>query len=129
MARSRFTAANAAYIAEQVRKGRSLAEVCEELDLRLKTVEGWLTRGRKEIEALPYANFAAAVDQARIAAAQDALGRDDFETELAKAVRKGSVQALKLWWQVHGTKAKEGDDPEGAGEGDDEEDPFAALDE
>jgi hypothetical protein len=52
--------------------------------------------------------FVAAVEEARESHERASLGRDDFEKHLAKAVRAGSVQAMKLWWAIHG-KAEEPD--------------------
>lgn len=48
--------------------GGSMAAACRHPGLPLKTVEGWITRGRRE-QTGPFADFAATVDAARERAA------------------------------------------------------------
>jgi transposase-like protein len=100
MAASKFTPENRAVILAQLRTGGSLAGACREIGVRLKTAEGWLTRGRRENDG-DYADFAQAVDEARAAHERAGMTPDEFEGHLAKAVRAGSVQAMKLWAELH----------------------------
>jgi transposase-like protein len=100
MARSKFTPENRAVILAQLRSGGSLAGACRDVGVRLKTAEGWLTRGRRDDDG-DYADFAQAVDEARVARQRAGLTPDEFEKHLSKAVRAGSVQAMKLWADLH----------------------------
>lgn len=116
MAAPKFTAETRAAIIANVRAGSSFADGCRAGGVRLKTAEGWLARGRREPRGL-YAEFAAAISTARGALENAALDRPAFERALAKAIRAGSVQAMKLWWDIHGQRE----------ESDAETDPFDDL--
>lgn len=106
-------------IIANVRQGGSLAAACRDLDIRLKTAEGWITRGRRE-ERGTYCEFTRAYDEAKAAFEKAGMDQDEFDQHLAKAVRAGSVQAMKLWWDIN---------RKGGGEDADENrDPFQALD-
>ena len=120
MAQSKFTPDVRATIVAEIRNGTTLPDACQRAGVRVKTAEGWLARGRRETEGR-YATFAADVDQARHAAAQATLTREEFEKHLAKAVRGGSFQALKLWWEIHGKQRPP------SGDEDEPDDPFDAL--
>jgi hypothetical protein len=63
---SRLTPTVHAVIVARTCRGGALAHAVEALGLRLKTVEGWLTRGRRE-SAGPCFDLARAVDEARAA--------------------------------------------------------------
>lgn len=125
MAATKFTDENRILIVDRIRQGDSLAAVCKELDVRLKTAEGWLTRGRKEMEdgkETTYAEFAQRIEEARRARELAVLTADEFHEHLAKQVRKGSVNAMKLWWNINGAE----EDPDS---NDEPADPFDTLEE
>ena len=67
MSASKFTPEVRGALLERTAAGVSLPDACRALDLRLATVKAWLTRGRREGTG-DYAEFAAAVDEAREAA-------------------------------------------------------------
>jgi hypothetical protein len=119
MPATKFTPENRAVILSHLRTGGSLAGACRDIGVRLKTAEGWLTRGRREDDG-DYAEFAASVEEARLAHERAGMNADEFDGHLAKAVRAGSVQAMKLWWEIHG-KEEPPDDGDQAS-------PFDALD-
>lgn len=94
------------------RAGLTLVDACARAGLSENTVKSWLKRGRKEV-GTDYADFADALDRARAEAADALMDEDEFMAHLNKAVRTGSVQAMKLWWEING-----GDDGEGEGSAD-----------
>jgi hypothetical protein len=110
MPASKFTPESRAVILAQLRAGGSLAGACRDIGVRLKTAEGWLTRGRREPDG-DYADFADAVEAARAEHDRAVLSPDEFDKHLAKAVRAGSVQAMKLWADLN---LKKGGDPPAA---------------
>lgn len=118
--RSLFTPEVAKTIVEGIERGLSIPEVCTWSGLSENTVHGWLRRGRKEADT-PYARFADDVDQARKQAASAVMDEIEFRMHLNKAVRAGSVQAMKLWWEINGQDAPDDDKAE--------PNPFAFLDE
>ena len=97
--------------------GLTLSEAVGHAGLPVQTVKNWLTRGRSEI-GTEYAGFAVAVDAARDAAARAVMSDAEFQGALNRAVRAGSVSAMKLWWQLRAA----GDSFEAFGG------PFAVLD-
>jgi transposase-like protein len=105
--RREFTPANARAVIDAVREGLSIAEAAQKAGLSAKTVRNWLSRGRSEPADTPHAAFAAALEEARDEARDAALTEEEFYARLDRAVRAGSVQALRLWWQVHGTRDDE----------------------
>ncbi len=118
--RSRFSPQARGGVLQGLYAGLTLAEAAEQADLPVQTVKNWLTRGRTEA-GTEHAVFAEAVDRARDAAATVAMTESEFRACLARAVRGGSTQAMKLWWSIHrGDEASAPDD--------DPEDPFYALD-
>ena len=90
-------------ILASVQAGASIEDGARANDVPVATVRRWLRDGRKGTE--PYLNFAKAVDGARgeRKAAERALdgplSAEEAELLLAKAARKGSVPALRLWFE------------------------------
>ncbi|HEV2752938.1 MAG TPA: hypothetical protein VGV36_03770 [Solirubrobacteraceae bacterium] len=84
-----------------VRAGLTITEAAERAELSPQLVRNWLSRGRAEVDT-DYSAFAIAVDAGREEAASAEVGEREFHERLARAVRSGSVQALRLWWTVHG---------------------------
>jgi hypothetical protein len=109
MSRSRFSPQLSGQLVGLIMVGASLPEACRQLGIPEPTVKGWLARGRKE-SGTTYAEFARAVEDARATVAQAELTWPEFMGCLAVSVRKGSVQAMKLWWEIH--RAREADEPE-----------------
>lgn len=81
-------------------KGLNLRECAAAAGVKYPTLRSWLYRGRKEEDGT-YAAFAAEFDEIRERALRRPLTRADFTGELARAVRAGSVQAMKLWWEMN----------------------------
>lgn len=99
--RTKFTPENRGALIERTAAGVSLPDACRAADLRLTTVKGWITRGRRETDG-PYAEFVAAIEQAR-QEAHDRPGpmtRDELRLEVSRAARNGSVQAMKLMDEI-----------------------------
>lgn len=97
MATSKFTPETHGALIERTAAGVSLPDACRALDLRLSTVKGWITRGRREADG-DHAEFVAALDAAR-EEARDRPGpmtREELRLEVSRAARNGSVQAMKL---------------------------------
>ena len=105
-------------IVQSVRGGLTIAESAERAGVAAQTARHWLSRGRREI-GTEHAVFAAAVDDARAAASHAPMSDREFRGHLAKAVRGGSVGAMRLWWR---TRSEDELDDER------ELDPFAELD-
>ena len=90
-------------IVASVEAGCSIEDAARTVDVPIATVRRWLRDGRKGTQA--YVSFAEAVDGARgeRKAAERALdgplSAEEAELLLAKAARKGSVPALRLWFE------------------------------
>ena len=90
-------------IMEAVQAGVSIEDASRSVDVPVATVRRWLRDGRKGRD--PYAAFTRAIDGARAdrkaaeRALEGALTPDEAELLLAKAARKGSVSALRLWFE------------------------------
>jgi len=98
---SRFTPEIRGGLIERAAAGVSLRDACRALDVRASTVKGWITRGRREAEGA-YADFVGALEEAR-QEARDRPGpmtRDELRCEVARSARAGSVQAMKLAWEM-----------------------------
>jgi len=90
-------------ILASVQAGATIGEGAQMNEVPETTVRRWLRDGRKGRH--PYVSFAVAVDRARgeRKAAERALdgplSAEEAELLLAKAARKGSVPALRLWFE------------------------------
>jgi hypothetical protein len=99
----RFTNFSPAII-DAVEAGATIEEAAIAVDLPVATVRRWLRDGRKGKS--PQDTFAAAVDAARAErkSAEDALDApltaEEAEILVAKAARKGSVPALRLYFEL-----------------------------
>lgn len=99
---SRFNRETTDAILRALSAGSSLADAAEQAGMPAQTVRNWLVQGRAEMGSdTPHARFAAAVDAAREAAREAELTEPEFRERLDSAVRGGSIQALRLWWQIH----------------------------
>jgi hypothetical protein len=91
-------------VVASVQSGTSIEEGANTAGVAVATVRRWLSAGRKGQE--PYAEFAAAVDGARgerkkaeRALEERPLTPEEAELLIAKAARRGSVPALRLWYE------------------------------
>ena len=102
MSASKFTPAIRSALLERTVAGVSMSDACRATGVREATVKSWVTRGRREEEG-EYAEFVAALTAARdeAHARPGPLTREEFELRLSMAVRGGSVQAMKLWAELH----------------------------
>jgi len=93
-------------IIDAIQAGASIEEAATTTDVPVTTVRRWLRDGRKGRD--PYAAFAAAVDGARAdrknaeSALDGPLTAAEAEVLIARAARKGSVPALRLWYDLRG---------------------------
>jgi hypothetical protein len=94
-----------ARIVEGVRSGCSIDEAARAADVAVGTARRWLTAGRKAPDG-PHGEFARLLDGARAdrrvaeRALDGPLSAEEAELLLAKAARKGSVPALRLWFEM-----------------------------
>lgn len=88
---------------EAVRGGATVDEAARSVGVSVHTVRSWLSRGRKTPVG-PYGAFAVEVDRLRrerseaVAALDGPLTLEEAERVLAVAVRRGSIAALRLWF-------------------------------
>lgn len=107
-----FTPETRGELLAQIRSGMGYGAACESIGLSVNTGKGWLRRGRQEPDT-EYGTFAQAVDAAREAAAAAEMTDAEFKAHLNTAVRRGSVQAMKLWLQLNGQPEHELDEIDG----------------
>ncbi len=115
-----------ASIAARVELGLSLADATVAEGGRPETVRGWLRRGRSD-KAGTYREFATAIEQARDTAQNrpEPMDADELALRVSEMVRRGSVQAAKLRWEM----LRAPQDGEGEGVQDADDDPLAEVDE
>jgi len=78
----------------------SLTDAARRVGVAERTVKHWLTRGRREPGSV-YAGFLAEVEGARDGAGDvGEMGEGEFREAVARAVREGSVPAMKLMWEM-----------------------------
>ncbi len=97
----------------------SIDEAARQAGKPAGTVRRWLTEGRKRPDG-KHGAFARVVDEARKAQRVDLEGdmtHEEAERIVVAAMRRGSLQAVKLWLALHPLN-------DGAAEGD----PFAEFD-
>ena len=125
MSASKFTAETRGGLVERTAAGVSLPDACRALELREQTVKSWLQRGRHEGSG-PYAEFVAAIENARASSAARPGPMDAAELArvVSQAARAGSVAAMKLRHAM--LAAEQGDDD---ATGDNNDDPLAEVDE
>jgi IS30 family transposase len=100
MPASRFTPENRASLIQRFEAGATMPDAARALGLRAATVREWLRRGKREDEG-PYADFAVAFEAARQRRdEQPPMSRAEFQQHLDRAVRSGSVAAMKLWAEI-----------------------------
>jgi hypothetical protein len=91
-------------IIEAVRAGCSIDEAATQAGKPVATVRRWLTEGRKRPDA-QHGEFARTVDAAREAQRVELdngpMTHDEIERRLTHAIRQGSLQAVKIWLELH----------------------------
>jgi len=91
-------------VLESVKAGASIEEAAHNAGRPVASVRRWLSEGRKRPDGR-HGEFARAVDAARgerkqaERALEGPLSMEEAELLIAKAARKGSVPALRLWFE------------------------------
>lgn len=101
MASTKFTPEARAALLERFAAGLTVADAAAAEGLNRFTVRDWIAKGRRESSG-PYTEFAAAVDDARREARErvEPMDHDELLRVVSEAARKGSVQAMKLRWEM-----------------------------
>lgn len=114
------------------RMGISIRDAAREIGISEKTVKRWLLNGTREPDG-PYGEFTRRVNVAREQADGDGLSEEMTPEELlrvaSRAARKGSVQAMRLVWDMLGKRRAEPGSEDDGEEGSRDEDQMKALDE
>ena len=113
---ARFTPELQGSVLRALYAGLTLVEAAEQVGVAERTLRNWLSTGRSNPDS-EHGRFAVAVDEARDVAARADMTLDEFRGHLNKAVRAGSVAAMKVWLELHEREQEDGE----AG-------PFASLD-
>ena len=95
-----------------VKAGASIDEAAQQAGRPVASVRRWLTEGRKAPDG-PNGEFAALVDDAREAqsfSVEGPMTLEEVERALAKAIRSGSVPAVRTWLQLHPPEVESVDD-------------------
>ena len=94
---SRFTPEIRGALLERFAAGLTVEDTARAVGVNTTTLKRWLARGRKE-SGTDYAEFAAAVDDARKKAADrpEPMDREELARVVSQAARRGNVQAMKL---------------------------------
>jgi transposase len=98
---SKFTPENRGALIERTAAGVSLSDSARATGIREATLKSWLTKGRRESSG-DYADFAAAIDEARESARSrpEPMDADELARVVSEMARKGSVTAAKLRWEM-----------------------------
>lgn len=102
MSASKFEQPARLKIVAAVGAGVSLADAARAADISPETLRGWVRRGRREPSGA-YRDFADAIEEARAEAqgrAAEVMDKDELGRVAARAARRGSVQAMKLIWEM-----------------------------
>lgn len=88
-------------VTARIAAGATIAEAAATVDLKPRTVQNWISRGRKE-ESGPYSDFADDVARARHEAKTrpDPMTYDELKAIVSETAAKGSVAAQKLYWEM-----------------------------
>jgi hypothetical protein len=90
-------------LVELVGAGATFQEACRSLAVAVNTGRSWLRKGRSDPDGR-YGAFATAIDAARaeqvVATDDGPLTPGEWEVSVARAVRAGSVPAMKLWFET-----------------------------
>lgn len=100
MSRQNLFDAHSDAVLDLIRDGASIPDAARQVEIGGPTINGWLTRGRKDQKS-KYGNFAARVDAALTKRKLPAEGdrpadRDELLLLASRAARAGNVQAMRL---------------------------------
>lgn len=97
---SKFTPEIRGGFLERIAAGLSIEDACRAVGIAKATFKGWQGRARKGVPA--YVEFMQEVDDAREVAANrpEPMDGDELLRVVSQAARKGSVQAMKLRWEM-----------------------------
>lgn len=116
--------AHHAEILKALRAGASRVDAAREAGISSRSVDRWVERGRRDPEGV-YAPFAVAVDTLiegrRVPSPAEPVDDAEVQLHLSRAIRNGSVPAMKLWVSTYRSKR------EGAGKKSAK--PLSAIDE
>jgi hypothetical protein len=107
VAASKFTPGRTAQIVASVTHGAGLRDAARESGISLDTLKAWVTRGNREGKG-EHTDFAAALTKVRDGRDDDGpMSAAEFREHLDRAVRSGSVQAMKLLAEILGRESAE----------------------
>lgn len=124
---SKFTPQIRGGILERISAGASIEDACREVGLSTRTFKKW--KAKAKAGDVEYAEFFTAVEQARrdVQDRPDPMDEDELLRVVSKAARAGSVQAMKLRWEMLcAARNPEGEEDEPADPLDELEDELAA---
>jgi hypothetical protein len=110
MSRSLFRPEARAAIIARLEVGLTFKEAAAAAGIKVPTAQGWLARGKRETKG-DYAEFADAVERAKSGPGIEAMTPEEHRLKVSEIARRGSVQALKLYWEIIRAD-REGDDDE-----------------
>ena len=124
MAKSKFLPETRGAIVERFAAGLTLPDTALAVGINPTTLKGWLKKGRQQDKG-PYADFAAAVDEAKreAKARPEPMDEDELLRVVSESARKGNTQAMKLRWEMICADRSANEEPEAPA------DPVAAVDE
>lgn len=97
---AKFTPEVRGRILQGLYAGLTLGEAAAGADVAEQTLKNWCTRGREE-QGGEHAAFVVAVDEARDCAARSHMSFEEYCGHVNRAVRAGSVAAMRLWASIH----------------------------
>ncbi|KKL60475.1 hypothetical protein LCGC14_2204980, partial [marine sediment metagenome] len=90
MSETKFTETRRFQILGAIRSDVSYADAAREAGVSPSTLRAWLRRGRRDSDG-PYAEFAAAVEREKQAAAEEPLSEAELVRILERQARHGSI--------------------------------------
>lgn len=102
-----FTSENRRVVIENRRVGMSVRDAVLAAGVSWATFTSWRRRARREPDGA-HAEFFAELELAsppRVPAVSEPMSHEEFRERLEVLVRRGSVQACKLWWTAFGAGA------------------------
>jgi transposase-like protein len=101
-------------IAEALAAGASRRDAAREAGISPRTIDRWFAAGRKD-RTSKYGAFVGVVEEARAALAgvvsSREMSRDEVMRCLERAIRAGSVPAMKLWLEIDRNREGSGERP------------------
>lgn len=118
----KWTPENRGALIERVAAGLSHQDACRAVGVSYPSLKAWMKRGRAGDDE--YAEFVQALEQAReqAKARPEPMDEEELLRVVSEAARKGSVQAMKLRWEMILADRNADEEEQPA-------DPLAAIDE